>query len=200
MFWDNVAWIYDIFANVINRKANKELCIKIEKLINNCDDALECACGTGLLTGTIARHCKNLIATDFSLKMLEKAKSKYKKYNNIRFEQADILNLPYQNDTFDTIVAANVIHLLDQPYQALSELNRVCKSNGKIIIPTYINRKDNGKTNTVSNAIDKVGADLRQKFTLDTYKNFFTAAGYKKVDYIMCDGRIPCAIAVISKK
>ena len=23
MFWDNVAWVYDIFANVINRKANR---------------------------------------------------------------------------------------------------------------------------------------------------------------------------------
>lgn len=26
MFRDNVAWVYDIFANVINRKANKALC------------------------------------------------------------------------------------------------------------------------------------------------------------------------------
>lgn len=26
MFWDNVALVYDIFANVFNRKANKKLC------------------------------------------------------------------------------------------------------------------------------------------------------------------------------
>ena len=26
MFWDNVAWVYDIFANFINRKANRALC------------------------------------------------------------------------------------------------------------------------------------------------------------------------------
>lgn len=25
MFWDNVAWVYDVFANGINRKANRAL-------------------------------------------------------------------------------------------------------------------------------------------------------------------------------
>ena len=29
MFWDKVAWIYDVFANVINRKANKALCAAV---------------------------------------------------------------------------------------------------------------------------------------------------------------------------
>ena len=33
MFWDNVAWVYDIFANVINRKANRALCEAVGKLI-----------------------------------------------------------------------------------------------------------------------------------------------------------------------
>ena len=26
MFWDHVAWIYDVFANGVNRKANRALC------------------------------------------------------------------------------------------------------------------------------------------------------------------------------
>ena len=26
MFWDNIAWVYDIFADGINRKANRKLC------------------------------------------------------------------------------------------------------------------------------------------------------------------------------
>ena len=33
MFWDNVAWVYDIFANVINRKANRALCAAVAALI-----------------------------------------------------------------------------------------------------------------------------------------------------------------------
>ena len=62
MFWDNVAWAYDIFANGINRRANQQLCAAVAALISPGDDVLECACGTGLLTGAIAPRCKSLVA------------------------------------------------------------------------------------------------------------------------------------------
>lgn len=173
MFWDNVAWVYDIFANIINRKANKALCTAVEGLISPTDNLLECACGTGLLTGVTAPRCKSLIATDFSAKMLKRAEKKYGKYSNVRFEQANILRLSYPDRCFDAVIAANVIHLLDEPYQALRELERVCKPGGKIIIPTYMNQTDKGRTNGITGAIGKAGADFKREFTLDTYKRFF---------------------------
>jgi len=200
MFWDRVACVYDIFANVINRRANKRLCAAVEKLITPQDDILECACGTGLLTGVIAPRCKSLVATDFSPKMLKRAKKKYGKYRNVRFEQADITNLAYADGSFDTVVAANVIHLLDEPYAALHELERVCRPEGRIIIPTYMNKTENGKTNGVSGAIGKVGADFKREFTHETYKSFFADAGYTRAEYILCGGRIPCAVAVLQKR
>ena len=197
MFWDNVAWVYDIFANVINRKANRALCAAVGELISPADDVLECACGTGLLTGVIAPRCESLIATDFSAKMLKRAEKKYGGYANVRFDEANILRLSYPNGRFDTVVAANIIHLLDEPYQALSELERVCKPGGKIIIPTYMNQTDKGKTNGVSGAIGKAGADFKREFTLDTYKQFFADAGYTDAGYVLCEGRIPCAVAIL---
>lgn len=139
MFWDNVAWVYDIFADGINRKANRKLCKVVARMISPTDDVLECACGTGLLSGVIAKRCKSLTATDFSAKMLARARKKYGHYPHVRFEQADILHLPYSDARFDAVVAANVIHLLDNPHQALRELDRVCKPGGKLIIPTYMN-------------------------------------------------------------
>ena len=199
MFWDNVAWVYDIFANIINRKANKALCAAVEGMITPSDDVLECACGTGLLTGVIAPRCKSLIATDFSAKMLKRAEKKYGKYANVRFDEANILRLSYPDGRFDTVVAANVIHLLDEPYQALHELERVCKPGGKIIIPTYMNQTDKGRTNGVSDAIGKAGADFKREFTLDTYRQFFADAGYTDAGYVLCEGRIPCAMAILTK-
>lgn len=62
MFWDHVAWIYDVFANGVNRKANRALCAAVEAAIHPGDDVLECACGTGLLSGVIAGKCKSLVA------------------------------------------------------------------------------------------------------------------------------------------
>lgn len=199
MFWDNVAGVYDIFANVINKKTHKKLCAVVGDLVLPTDEVLECACGTGLLSGVIAKNCKRLVATDFSAKMLKKAKKKYHKLGNIDFREGNILKLEFPNECFDVVVAANVIHLLDEPYKALKELDRVCKIGGKIIIPTYMNRTKSGKTNGLSSAINKAGAGFKKEFTLETYKEFIKSAGYENVEYIFCDGKIPCAVAVISK-
>lgn len=121
MFWDKAAWVYDLFANGINRKANRTLCAAVEKLILPTDEVLECACGTGLLTGVIAPKCRSLTATDFSANMLKRAEKKCGRYGNVRFERADILHLAYPDARFDAVVAANVIHLLDEPYSVHNE-------------------------------------------------------------------------------
>ena len=199
MFWDNVACVYDIFANVINRKANRELCAVVRGLIGPRDEVLECACGTGLLTGEIAPRCRSLVATDFSANMLRRAEKKYGSFPNVRFERADILRLDYPDASFDAVAAANVIHLLDEPYRALRELDRVCRPGGRIIIPTYMNQTDKDTTNGVSSAIGKAGADFKREFTLDSYRRFFADAGYTDAEYTMCRGRVPCAVAVLRK-
>ena len=199
MFWDQVAWVYDIFANFINRRANRALCATVEELISPTDEVLECACGTGLLSGVMAKRCRRLVATDFSANMLKRAKKKFGAYDNVEFEQADIMQLRFPDESFDVVVAANVIHLLDEPYRALKELDRVCRTGGRLIIPTYMNRTDKGTTNHVSNAIGKAGADFKREFTLESYRTFFADAGYTAVSDTLCDGRIPCAVAVIQK-
>lgn len=199
MFWDNVAGVYDIFENIINKKTNMGLCVKVEKEISETDEVLECACGTGLLSGIIAKRCKSLIATDFSVKMLEKARKKHSAYTNIEFREGNILQIEYPNEKFDVVVAANVIHLLDEPYKALAELDRVCRKGGKIIIPTYMNKNDKGKTSGFVNVIGKAGADFKRQFTFDTYKRFIKDAGYEKVEYTLIEGKIPCVVAVITK-
>lgn len=200
MFWDKAACVYDIFANIINRRANRTLCNTVARLVRPADTVLECACGTGLLTGVIAPRCKSLIATDFSAKMLKQAKKKYGKYRNVRFEQADILHLSYPDKHFDMVIAANVIHLLDEPYRALHELERVCKPGGKIVIPTYMNQTKKGSGNRVSNAIGKAGADFKRAFTLESYRLFLADAGYADACCTLCEGVIPCAVAVLRKR
>ena len=71
--------------------------------------------------------------------------------------------------------------------------------DGTILLPTYMNQTRKGKTNRLSGIIGKAGADFKQKFTPDTYREFIGTAGYTDVRYILCDGRIPCAVAVIKK-
>ena len=49
MFWNNVAGIYDVFVNVINRKTHLKLKRIVAELIEPKDNVLECACGTGIV-------------------------------------------------------------------------------------------------------------------------------------------------------
>lgn len=125
MFWDRVAGVYDLFANYYNAGTHRVLCQEVASLVSSEDDVLECACGTGLLTRHIAPVCRHIVATDFSEKMLERARRKCLDYGNASFER---------------------------------------------------------------------------QFTYSSYQRFFTEAGYKDVSFTMIEGRVPCAVAVLSKK
>ena len=198
MFRDRVAGVYDIFVRGINRKTHKMLIKKTVCIFSDDDDVPECACGTGMLSAPVVGVCRHLTATDFSEKMLKRATKNCCGIDNIRFMQANILHLPFDDSSFDKVVAANVIHLLDKPMKALCELCRVCRNGGQLIIPTYINRTKGGKTSVFAKTVGKAGADFKRQFTFDSYKDFFADAGFHKAEYTFIDGKIPCALAVIT--
>ena len=196
MFWDRVSGFYDLFGKIYNGKVNREMCRTVAKEIKAEDRVLECACGTGLITAAVAGKCGKLVATDFSEGMLKQTRKKCRSCSNVEIRSANILDLPFPDESFDVVIAANVIHLLDDPYKALSELDRVCRPDGKLIIPTYVNKD---KAKALDKTIDKAGADFKQDFTYESYRTFFAGAGYTKIRTRLINGRVPCAIAVISK-
>ena len=199
MFWDYIANFYDFFENLYNSKVNQELCKKVAERMSSNDNVLECACGTGMISIHIATKCRSLIATDFSQGMLAKSRKRCKKIKNIRVEKANILHLEYPNESFDKIVAANVIHLLDQPDIAISELIRVCKKGGKIIIPTYIIMKEHGISTILIRLINHFTKTFLYQFNEQSYKNFLKKLGYSQIDFEVINGRTACCIAVITK-
>lgn len=199
MFWDKISSLYDLFETVYNGKVYQGLGKKVTEKIGQNDIVLECACGTGAISKYIAPKCKQLIATDFSAGMLKQAAKKCRKYNNIKIRRADMTHLKCRDNRFDRVVAGNVIHLLEEPYAAIKELERVCKAGGKIIIPTYINASA-GVNKKAVRLLELAGANFKRQFDIDSYQKFFEDAGYKNVDYFIVEGRMPCAVAVITKQ
>ena len=179
MFWDRVAGIYDLFGKVYNGKVNRKMCSTVAGEIGKTDRVLECACGTGLITAAVAGKCRQLVATDYSEGMLKQTGKKCGSFSNVEIRPADILNLPFADEEFDAV-----------------ELDRVCRRGGKLIIPTYVNKD---KAKGFDKVIDKAGADFRQDFTYETYRAFFAGAGYRKFRTKLIDGRVSCAVAVITK-
>ncbi|HBI85702.1 MAG TPA: SAM-dependent methyltransferase [Ruminococcus sp.] len=197
MFWDAVSGIYSLFEKAYNGKVNRAAGKAVAAEICSTDDVLECACGTGLLTTAIAPCCKSLIATDFSVGMLRQTERRVSRCGNVKLIRANIMRLQCRKNRFDKVVAGNVIHLLDDPQAALRELSRVCKPDGKLIIPTYINDNGSGKTGFLIRVISKSGADFKQQFTLERYRQFFRDAGFPDAEITLISGRVPCAVAVL---
>ncbi len=198
MFWDKVAGIYDLVETVYNGRVYKNLGKRIAKEMEAGDVVLECACGTGAISRHIAPTCKLLIATDFSGGMLRQAAKNCRNYDNVRIRRADMMKLKCRDNRFNKVVAGNVIHLLEKPEDAVRELERVCRPGGRIIIPTYINASE-GTNERAVRLFEAAGVNFKRQFDMESYQKFFKDAGYKNVEYDVIDGRMPCAVAIITK-
>ena len=62
---------------------------------------------------------------------------------SLSFEVADAINLPYADGSFDVVIIANALHVMENPEQALSEINRVLRSNGILIAPNFVGQLQN---------------------------------------------------------
>ena len=198
VFWDMISGVYDLFEKLYNKKCYDGTGMRVAQEINENDIVLECACGTGSISKPVAKKCRKLFATDMSVNMMKRAKKNCMECTNIVFKKADIMSLKIKDNCFDKVIAGNVIHLLDEPYKAVDELMRVCKSGGKVIIPTYINA---GKSSSelLVKIFNFAGAHFTNQFDLESYKDFFVRGGYDaEIDIV--DGHMPCAIAIITKK
>lgn len=199
MFWDKVSGLYDFTENKINGKVYNALGTKTAEYINENDVVLECACGTGAITEVIARKCRKLIAVDLSSGMMKKAEKKCRGLDNVIFRKADITKLNCDDCKFDKVVAGNVIHLLDDAPAAVREMLRVCRPGGKLIIPTYINNST-ASSRFLEGFCKVIGVKFKQEFTLDSYKTFFSNMGLNGAHFFVIEGRMPCAVAVITKE
>ena len=143
--------------------------------------------------------CRRLTATDFSTGMLRQAEKNLRGFDNVRIRRADITALKCPDGRFDKVIAGNVIHLLDEPYKAVDELLRVCRPGGRDIIPTYINMQKRGKTSPLVKLFDFAGANFTHQFSEKSYRRFFADGGYE-AEFDIVDGRMPCMLAVLTKK
>ena len=199
MIWDRVAGIYDLTSGRRNREVNDKMVHFIASKVKAEDVVLECACGTGLITQVIQPLCRQLIATDLSVNMLAQTRKKCGKASNLTVELADITHLQYPSNSFDLVIAGNIIHLLNNPKKALDELSRVCRDGGRIIVPTYV-QKDGQKPSLWIKLLRFLGIPIKNSFSFKEYQQLFKDAGCSDVTYTFVEGKLSCAIAEINNR
>lgn len=94
---------------------------------------LELACGTATIwIGRDEFLPKNsqIILSDFSPLMVEKAKNLLSDNPSFSFQQIDIQDIPYENNSFDVVIANHMLYHVPDKEKALSEVFRVLKPDG----------------------------------------------------------------------
>jgi len=97
---------------------------------------LDLGCGNGRLIDFLKDKNIKYFGIDFSEELIKMAKNKYG--NN--FQVADILNLPFSDNYFDTIWSIAVFHHIpsrELRLLALKEMKRVLKDKGRVIMACW---------------------------------------------------------------
>ena len=92
---------------------------------------LDLAAGTGTSTAAIAATGAQAIACDLSLGMLEVGK---KRHPQLTFVAGDALQLPFADNSFDAVTISFGIRNVQNVQLALTELYRVTKPGGRLVI------------------------------------------------------------------
>jgi 2-polyprenyl-3-methyl-5-hydroxy-6-metoxy-1,4-benzoquinol methylase len=136
-FWDSASKNYDKteerfkYIHIKSRENTK-------KYLRPSDIVLDYGCGTGTAACEFANMVKEIHAIDISSKMIERAKEKAIAGNveNIRFNQADIFDEKYEEGSFDTILAFNMLHTVPSAQSVVQTIHKLLKPEGLFISVT----------------------------------------------------------------
>ncbi|MBQ7265354.1 MAG: class I SAM-dependent methyltransferase [Firmicutes bacterium] len=98
------------------------------------NDLLDCGCGTApvitLLTEKYPK--KHYTGIDLTPEMIKAAKAK--KLDNTVFVLGDCENLPFEENSFDTVICSQSFHHYPNPQNFFNSVYKVLKPNGRLIL------------------------------------------------------------------
>ena len=130
----------------------------------------------------------NVIVVDFSGEMLNQMREKFKDYTCIEYRQGEAENLPIESNVVDYAMANMYLHHVENPVNAIKEMVRILKPNGKMII-----------TDLDEHTFDFLRIEQYDRwlgFKREEIHKWFMDAGLKNVK-IDCVGSDCCAVSSI---
>lgn len=136
-FWDKAAGNYDKTEQRFEHIHSKSR-ENARNHLKGGDIVLDYGCGTGTASCELAGHVKEIHAIDISSKMIEAAKEKAEASNveNASFVQADIFDERHKEESFDVILAFNMLHTVPNPQGVVKRVHELLKPDGLFISVT----------------------------------------------------------------
>ena len=91
-------------------------------------------CGTGPVSELLAPHVAKVIAVDGSTDMVQAARRRLKGRPHVEVRRGNMEALPIDDGQLDVAILALVLHHVPEPVRALTEVGRVLKPGGRVLI------------------------------------------------------------------
>jgi SAM-dependent methyltransferase len=102
--------------------------------------ALDSGCGTGALAFALSPHVGEVVGVDVRADYLEAARERAPE--NASFVEGDSMSLPFQYASFDIAGALRTLHHIRRPELAVSELARVTRPGGRVLVVDQLGSVD----------------------------------------------------------
>ncbi|NKI36079.1 class I SAM-dependent methyltransferase [Wenzhouxiangella sp. XN79A] len=96
-------------------------------------DVLDCACGEGYGSHLLADAAKSVVGVDVDPKAVAHARRRYSA-DHLSFQQADALDLPFDENRFDVVVSFETLEHLAEHDDLLAGFRRVLKPDGVLLL------------------------------------------------------------------
>jgi len=114
------------------------------------DKVLDVATGNGFLAFEFAKRVSeaNVTGCDMTRDMLLVAESiqRERGLDNVDFRVMDVESLEFEDESFDIVSCRFAFHHFTDPGKAVTEMARVCKTGGKIVLVDGLSSEDSAKS------------------------------------------------------
>jgi ubiquinone/menaquinone biosynthesis C-methylase UbiE len=128
-----VAWSSGNYAIVGStlQIVGEQLCEALD--LKSGSKVLDVAAGNGMMSLAAARRWCDVTSTDYVPALLDRGRARASAEGmTIAFEEADAENLPFDDNSFDTVVSTFGVMFTPNQDRAAAELLRVCRPKGQI--------------------------------------------------------------------